>query len=51
MKSHLDSGAGFPAGTRINTDKGLISIQDIKVADLVLITIFKPSTIKYLLRK
>lgn len=36
MKSHLDSGAGFPAGTRINTDKGLISIQNIKVADLVL---------------
>ena len=50
MKSHLDSGADFPAGTRIITDKGLISIQDIKVADL-LITIFKPSTIKFLLRK
>ena len=36
MNSHLNSGAGFPAGTRINTDKGLISIQNIKVADLVL---------------
>lgn len=36
MNSYLDSGAGFPAGTRINTDKGLISIQDIKVGDLVL---------------
>lgn len=36
MKSHLDSGAGFPAGTRINTDKGLIAIQNIKVGDLVL---------------
>jgi len=35
MKSHLDSGVGFPAGTRINTDKGLISIQDIKVGVLV----------------
>lgn len=36
MKSHLVSGAGFPAGTRIHTDKGLISIQDIKVGSLVL---------------
>jgi hypothetical protein len=36
MDSYLNSGAGFPAGTRINTDKGLISIQDINIGDLVL---------------
>ena len=36
MDSYLNSGAGFPAGTRINTDKGLIAIQNIKVGDLVL---------------
>ncbi|WP_180024627.1 Hint domain-containing protein [Acinetobacter sp. YH1901134] len=36
MDSYLNSEAGFPAGTRINTDKGLISIQDINIGDLVL---------------
>lgn len=41
MKSHLDSGAGFSAGISINTDKGLIAIQNIKVGDLVL---SKPKT-------
>lgn len=41
MYSYFDLGSGLPAGTRINTDKGLISIQDIKVGDLVL---SKPKT-------
>jgi len=36
MNSYLDSGSGFPARTRINTDKGLVCIQDINVGDLVL---------------
>jgi intein/homing endonuclease len=39
--SHSDSvdsknSKGFPAGTRIVTDKGLVPIQDIKVGDMVL---------------
>lgn len=36
MNLHLDSLSGFPAGTRINTDKGLTSIQDIQVGDRAL---------------
>ena len=36
MNSYLGSGAGFPAGTLINTDKGLIKIHEIKLGDMVL---------------
>ena len=36
MDSYINSGAGFPAGTLVNTDKGLIQIHEIKAGDMVL---------------
>lgn len=36
MESYINSGAGFPAGTFVNTYKGLVPIQNIKVGDMVL---------------
>jgi len=36
MRSVMDEGGCFPAGTRIQTDKGLVRIEDIKVGDMVL---------------
>lgn len=36
MRSTVEDGGCFPAGTRIHTDKGLVPIQDIKVGDMVL---------------
>jgi hypothetical protein len=36
MNPYLDLGAGFPAGTLVHTDKGLVPIQNIKVGDMVL---------------
>lgn len=36
MRSTVEQGGCFPAGTRVMTDKGLVSIQDIKTGDMVL---------------